>query len=377
MSGIYIHVPFCKQKCSYCDFHFSTTFEKYREDMLLALNQELKIRNIYLKHAEINTIYFGGGTPSLLKPIELKTLLDTIFEIYQVNSDAEITLECNPDDCTSENLSVWKKLGVNRLSIGLQSFQDEDLKWMNRAHTAPQSIQCVKQAQIAGFDNITIDLIYGTPNLSAEVWKEQLTKAINLGVKHISAYCLTVEKRTALDHYVKSGKIVISNEDEQSDQYQLLVRTLKEKGFVQYEISNFALKGYESKHNSSYWKGKHYLGIGPSAHSFNGVSRTWNIANNTKYISGILSGRPNSEQEVLSAADQFNEYLLTGFRTIYGVKIEHLKNLHPMTHDFENQLQNFKSKNLIFEDEGRLYLTENGRLIADHIASSLFIITSD
>lgn len=374
MAGIYIHIPFCKQKCSYCDFHFSTTFEPYRNKMIQSILYEIENRKNYLNNQSINTIYFGGGTPSLLQKEELQLILTTIRNQFTVDPNVEVTLECNPDDCLENNLIDWKNLGVNRLSIGLQSFRDEDLKWMNRAHTAEQSSNSVLRAKELGFENITIDLIYGTPNLDLETWKSQLDQAIQLGVTHISAYCLTVEQKTALSHLVKNGKIHLSDEDQQSDQFSLLIDHLESNDFKQYEVSNFAKPGYESKHNSSYWKGEHYLGVGPSAHSFNGHSRTWNVSNNAKYMNAVLSNKSYSEQELLSASDQFNEYILTGLRTIYGVNLLHLNSIQEIPTEIHDLIKIYQEQNLILEKNGSILLSKEGRLIADSIASSLFIL---
>jgi oxygen-independent coproporphyrinogen-3 oxidase len=372
MAGIYIHIPFCKQKCSYCDFHFSTTFHSYREEMISSICKEIKLRSNEINES-IETIYFGGGTPSLLDQEELTLLLTSIQSSYTVIDSPEITLEANPDDLTFEKLTNFKSVGINRLSIGLQSFRAEDLKWMNRAHTAEESLNCIPMAQKAGFNNISIDLIYGLPNLPLVEWEKMIDIAIQLNVQHISAYCLTVEGKTALKKWVDTKQISVSNEDEQSDQFDLLVQKLNEVGINQYEISNFSKINFESKHNSSYWKGIHYIGVGPSAHSFNGKSRSWNVSNNTNYIKALSNGQNWFETEILSIENQFNELILTGLRTIYGLNLDKLKNICEPPKTFWKTLNQFIDCNWLKQEINIISLTEEGKLKADHIASELFI----
>lgn len=374
MSGIYIHIPFCKQKCTYCDFHFSTTFSSYREEMIQAILTELELRKDYISSNDVATIYFGGGTPSLLKKEELRRIIAKINQKYRLKDVLEISLEANPDDITEENLNVWKNLGINRLSIGLQSFKESDLKWMNRAHTVEESNQCISLAQKAGFNNLTVDLMYGLPDLTMTEWKAHIQKLIDLDIAHISAYCLTVEKNTVLDNWVNKGKIKPPVEDVQSEQFLMLLTMLEENGFEQYEISNFCKEGAESIHNSNYWKGEHYVGIGPSAHSFNGTSRSWNVSNNSKYIKAIQSGEKFSEVERLSSVDQFNEYLLTGLRTKYGVELKRLEQFHPTSIEFKTKLNSFIDKDWCLLQNQLLTLTKEGKLMADYIASELFIV---
>jgi oxygen-independent coproporphyrinogen-3 oxidase len=282
MAGIYVHIPFCKKRCSYCDFHFSTTFSSYREKLIAAICSELIIRKSELHDALVETVYFGGGTPSLLTKEELAAIMSTIREHFKLVDSPEMTFEVNPDDATTENLADWKALGINRLSIGLQSFQETDLTWMNRSHSTQQGQTAVRLAQATGFDNISIDLIYGLPELSNDQWVSHLNQALSLNVQHISSYCLTIEPKTALNDFVAKGKLTRPTEDQQSEQFELLVRTLDLAGFEQYEISNFAKDQKYAKHNSAYWNFSPYLGVGPSAHSFNGHQRRWNVANNTK-----------------------------------------------------------------------------------------------
>lgn len=374
MAGIYIHIPFCKQKCTYCDFHFSTTFEEYRQKMIQSIANELIERKDYLENKGIKTIYFGGGTPSLLDQNELQIILDAIYQNFDVEEEIEISLEANPDDITDEKLEDWVAVGINRLSIGLQSFKTEDLKWMNRAHTVDEALTCVRKAQEAGISNLTVDLIYGLPNLSIVEWKSHIQQALDFGVPHVSAYCLTVEENTALNSLVKKGKIVVADDDQQSDQFKLLVSVLEDNGFDQYEISNFSKPGFESKHNSNYWKGEWYLGVGPSAHSFNGVSRAWNVANNRKYLAAIEKGENHLETEILSSENQFNEYLLTGLRTVYGVDLQKLGEIVQVNDSFITNSNAFIKKGWMVKNSNVLVLTKEGRLKADYIASELFIV---
>jgi len=374
MAGIYVHIPFCKQKCSYCDFHFSTTFHKYRTEMIESICKEIIYRKDYLAHQTIETVYFGGGTPSLLTKNEFEKILNTIQNTFNISVDLEFTVEANPDDINEHNLKDWKDIGVNRLSIGLQSFREEDLRWMNRAHNSTEALNCVSMAQKAGFDNLSVDLIYGLPNLSTEDWKKNIQHVIDMKVPHVSAYCLTVEEKTSLHQMVKNNKIKPATEDEQSDQFNLLIETLAENGLEQYEISNFSKPGKHSVHNSNYWFGKHYLGIGPSAHSFNGASRSWNISNNQQYIKKITNNEKWDEIEVLSKANQFNELLMVGLRTKFGVNIKKLKEILPFSIAFQNTLNTFIANEWVVEEEENLRLTKEGRLKADYIASELFVI---
>ena len=372
MAGIYIHIPFCKKKCTYCDFHFSTTFSVYREKMIDAIIQELEMRVSYLGKQTITTLYFGGGTPSLLTTEELKNIIAAVYKNYKVESEIEFTLEANPDDINAEQLLKWKSLGVNRLSIGLQSFLQEDLDWMNRAHSAEESISAVKLAKDHGF-SMTVDLIYGLPNRTKIDWEYNIEKLIGLSPDHISAYCLTVEKQTALHKMIEKGDLPEVSEDAQSEQFEVLVEKMKESGYQQYEISNFAKEEAYSKHNSNYWKGVGYLGVGPSAHSFDEESRRWNISNNPKYIKGISEKSIYFEEEILSPKDKFNELLLTGLRTKWGVDLELLSLKHFPTKQFYKQLDSFKEFELITEERGTLCLTEKGKLQADYIAAMLFL----
>lgn len=373
MSGCYIHIPFCAQKCSYCDFHFSTN-HSYQDQMVEALCTELEMRSDAWRNELIQTIYFGGGTPSVLTAVQLQRLIEQTKLNYQVSDSVEITLECNPDDCSLENLTTWKKLGVNRLSIGIQSFNDEQLKWMNRSHSAADSLRAVQNAKQVGIDELSLDLMYGLPNMSLEEWKSQLLQIIELNPEHISAYCLTVEQRTVLSKWVKEGKLVVSSNEQQSEQFELLVSTLKDAGYEQYEISNFARDQHYSKHNTAYWKGIKYLGIGPSAHGYNQLERYWNQANNKAYMTELNNRRLPETIEKLSSFDRFNEALMIGLRTKWGVsKVELFGNIAP-NEDWFKIVKDYGDQNLLIETPERLVLTESGRLLADAIASELFIM---
>ncbi|MBL0008107.1 MAG: radical SAM family heme chaperone HemW [Saprospiraceae bacterium] len=321
MAGIYIHIPFCRKACHYCNFHFSTSF-KTKEEMIGAMVVEIAMQAAYLDGQEIETIYFGGGTPSSLPIEDIKLLLDAIRDVHQIADDAEITLEANPDDIHAESVTQWKEAGINRLSIGIQAFQDDLLAAWNRSHNAEQATTAIAIAQQAGIDNITADLIYGGPGLSDEDWVSNMQRLIDAGIPHISSYALTVESGTALHHQIEKGKSMIPDDDQANRQYAILQDMLTANGILQYEISNFALPGFESRHNGSYWSGAHYLGIGPSAHSYNGVSRQWNVSNNVRYIQSIGSGVIPSEMEILTEVQRFNELVMTGLRTSKGIDMK-------------------------------------------------------
>lgn len=372
MAGIYIHIPFCKQQCSYCDFHFSTTFSAYRDQMIKAIVKEIGDRKNYLENELINTVYFGGGTPSILTIEELRIIFEAVNNNYNLAADIEFTLEANPDDINEEVLIDWEAIGINRLSIGVQSFYQDDLNWMNRAHTVEEGINAVQMANKMGF-LLTVDLIYGLPHHTVEHLKYNINQLIDLGTEHISAYCLTVEKGTVLHHMMQKGDLPVVEEEDQAEQFEFLVKQLKQAGYQQYEISNFAKDEAYSKHNSNYWRGISYMGVGPSAHSFNGTSRQWNIANNKKYIKGVSEGTTLYEKEILSPIDQFNESLLTGLRTKWGVDLKQLMTKHVPTTVFYASLEDFESNNLIMRQRDTIHLTEKGKLQADHIASMLFL----
>jgi oxygen-independent coproporphyrinogen-3 oxidase len=341
--------------------------------MLNAILKEIELQKSYLQNDNIQTIYFGGGTPSLLSSDEILRVLDEVQRFHHINSDAEITLEANPDDLTPAKINALRQTPINRFSIGVQSFHESDLKFMNRAHNDAEALGCIKNAQNAGFENLTIDLIYGTPTMNDDLWKANLDIAFELNIPHISSYALTVEPNTALDHFVKKGKVQPVDDEQAARQFLMLMENMEQNGFDHYEISNFAKPNHYAVHNSNYWKGKSYLGLGPSAHSFNGHSRQWNIANNAKYIKSIQADKVPFEVEKLSISDQYNEYIMTGLRTIWGVDLskvqtfgESYKNL------FLSKIPIFIQKGLAKQNGHQYALTKMGRLQADGIASELF-----
>ncbi|HXB42652.1 MAG TPA: radical SAM family heme chaperone HemW, partial [Puia sp.] len=325
MAGIYLHIPFCKQACNYCNFHFSTS-QVHKNDFVSALLKEMLIQKEYLGAETVETVYFGGGTPSLLKFDDLKRIMDRLRVAFAIEDNAEITFEANPDDVTNEKLNHWGAAGINRLSIGIQSFYDQDLLWMNRAHNAQQSIRSIEAAMAEGFTNINIDLIYGTPTLSTEHWKRNLELATGFDIPHLSCYALTVEPKTPLHKLIAQKKAVDINTEQQAEQFLMLIDYLTFLGFDHYEISNFAKPGKKSRHNSSYWQGKKYLGLGPSAHSYNGVERRWNVANNNLYIQSLQQGNLQYEKELLTPTQMVNEYIMVSLRTMEGCDTDYIGN---------------------------------------------------
>ncbi|MCK8521070.1 radical SAM family heme chaperone HemW [Aquimarina sp. D1M17] len=374
MSGIYIHIPFCKQACHYCDFHFSTSLKK-KDDMLDALIKEIILRKSEMENTSIETIYFGGGTPSVLSIAELTSIIDTIYTHYQVVQHPEITIEANPDDLSEPKIQVLANSNVNRLSIGIQSFFEEDLQMMNRAHDAQEAEQCLSLATQL-FNNISIDLIYGIPNMSIDRWKENITKALNFGIPHISCYALTVEPNTALPKLIEKGEIAPVDDDLAQQHFEVLIEYLALEGFEHYELSNFGKPGFHSKNNTAYWQGKSYLGIGPSAHSYDGLHRSWNIANNSKYIQALQQDQLPNEVETLTTTDRYNEYIMTGLRTMWGVSLQKIvsefgkKYLEYLL----QQAQHHIKEHLLFLDGDRLYVTKKGKFLSDGIASDLFLV---
>ena len=374
MAGIYIHIPFCKQKCTYCDFHFSTTFVSYRAQMIEALCTEIRLRlSQFDEPIDVQTLYLGGGTPSLLLESELKSIVETLAEFVTISNIIEFTLEANPDDIDLTRLELWKNLGINRLSIGIQSFDDNDLKWMNRAHSAEESWNAILQAQQNGFTNISIDLMYGLPNQSFEKWQRQLETALQLGVPHISSYCLTVEERTALKKFVERRELVIPDEDLVAEQFDFLVETLEKHGLVHYEISNFALPNAHAIHNSNYWKGAHYWGIGPSAHGFDGTHRYWNISNNREYIKILERGDLPETIEILTPENKFNELILTGLRTQWGVDFLKLRALVELSNLWHQKIVAFERDGVLEWVGDNFRLTKKAKLQADFYAAELFM----
>lgn len=373
MSGIYIHIPFCKQACHYCDFHFSTQLGK-KEAMVNAIAQEISMRKTEVED-EVETIYFGGGTPSVLSMEEIQQLIQAVYGNYKVIDHPEITLEANPDDLSNHRIIELSKSPVNRLSIGIQSFFDEDLELMNRAHNAGEAEICIQEAT-KYFDNITIDLIYGIPGMDNERWKANIQKALDFGLPHISSYALTVELRTALKKFIEKGVVPDVDDGQAQEQFHILVEMLEAQGFVNYEISNFGKPGFFSKNNTAYWQGKHYLGVGPSAHSFDGNHRSWNIRNNPTYIKKINEGVLPMEIETLTKTDRYNEYVMTGLRTVWGVDLDKIATDFGSNYlDYINrQSKKYMESHLLYLEEGKLLVTKQGKFLADGIASDLFFV---
>ncbi|WKK65608.1 radical SAM family heme chaperone HemW [Lutimonas zeaxanthinifaciens] len=373
MAGIYIHIPFCKQACYYCDFHFSTSLRN-KESMLSAIKRELILRKNEFKES-IETIYFGGGTPSLLNSLEIDSIIDLIRMHFQVTENPEITLEANPDDLSKEKLEELSKTPVNRLSIGVQSFFDEDLRYMNRAHNSKQAIDSMEHAS-KWFENISMDLIYGMPTLNEKRWEENLQFTFDFNVNHISSYALTVEPRTALDHFIRKGTYKAPSEKKAESHFKILQQLTKAEEFIQYEISNFGKKGYFSRHNTSYWKGLKYLGIGPSAHSFDGTRRSWNVSNNAKYLKSLEKDELSIEVEYLTVEDRINEMIMTGIRTIWGISIVDI--VTEFGQDYKEQLMKQAQKHLqsgiLYLREEQLVLRPEKYFLADGIASDMFLI---
>ena len=374
MSGIYIHIPFCKQACHYCDFHFSTSMKK-KDEMVLALAKEIELRKNESQNETIETIYFGGGTPSVLTIDDIRFLIDTVYKLYKVVENPEITLEANPDDLDEEMILQYANSPINRLSIGVQSFFEDDLELMNRAHNSAEAKKCLEFAT-QHFDNISIDLIYGMPNMSNEKWLQNIETALSFNIPHISSYALTVEPKTALHKMIKSGSIPTLDDDLAQQHFHILIDTLQEKGFVHYELSNFGQPNYFSKNNTAYWLGKKYIGIGPSAHSYNGESRSWNIANNSLYLRAIAENKLPSETETLSKTDQYNEYIMTGLRTIWGVSLERIETEFGTKYleYLQKQSEKFISDNLLEIENNVLKTTKKGKFLSDGIASDLFLL---
>lgn len=374
MAGIYIHIPFCKQACHYCDFHFSTQMGK-KEAMVNALAKEIELRKDEFKEVVVETIYFGGGTPSILKAFEIKFLIAKVYENFSLIDNPEITLEANPDDLSDTKIVELSKSPINRLSIGVQSFFEEDLKLMNRSHSAKQAIDSLSVAS-RHFDNISIDLIYGMPNMTNERWRQNIEKAIFLQIPHISSYALTVEPNTALANFVKKGLVKPVDDEVAQEHFNILNDVLSVAGYSGYEISNFGKQGYLSKNNSAYWQHKKYIGIGPSAHSFDGFRRGWNINNNPKYIRAIEANKLPMEVEILSKTDKYNEYVMTGLRTIWGVSIEKITS--EFGDNFKEYLLQQADKyiidHLLYLDGDTLLTTKKGKFLADGIASDLFML---
>lgn len=380
MSGIYLHIPFCKQACHYCNFHFSTSLRQ-KTPLLAALKREASLQAHFLPPSQaVETIYIGGGTPSLLSAFELNDLLEHLFGIFTIADKPEITLEANPDDLLPEKIAELRHYTpINRLSIGIQSFFDADLLFMNRAHSANQAQQCLENAQNAGFDDLSIDLIYGTPTLGAEQWEQNLMRAFTLGIPHLSAYCLTVEPRTALAQMVKTGKAMPVADEYAAQHFASLVQMTKEAGYEHYEISNFCLPNRHSRHNSGYWAGTPYLGLGPAAHSFDGTTRQWNIANNAAYIRAITTDQIPAEREQLSTAQRFNEYVMTSLRTMWGCQLPIIEQRFGAAFRAHTQAiaPKFIAQELMTQNDHTLTLSNKGKFLADGIISDFMVTGAD
>ena len=374
MSGIYIHIPFCKKACHYCNFHFSTN-QNSKSAFIKAVCKELVLRKTEYASEEIQSIYFGGGTPTVLEVSELEEILQVVYEHYKVSDTSEITLEANPDDLDEEKIKALSNTKINRLSIGIQSFHESDLTAMNRAHNALEAKNCLEMA-MTYFDNITIDLMFGMPTMSVAQWRQNLQTAFGFGVKHLSCYALTVEPKTALEHFINKGSHPPMDDNLSAKHFEVLLEETLAQGLTHYETCSFGHPDYFSKHNTSYWLGKSYMGVGPSAHSFDGIKRSWNISNNSKYIKSLESDVRPFESEVLSVENRFNEYIMTGLRTMWGISLEKIETdfgLKIKQQLLENSKKFKVSKTLVLE-ENHLKITKTGKFLSDGIASDLFLV---
>lgn len=373
MSGIYIHIPFCRKACHYCNFHFSTNLS-YIDALVNAIGKDIEIRHNFLKDKNLDSIYFGGGTPSILNEKQIDSILNAIQKNFNLNIGAELTFECNPDDITEDYLLMLKRIGINRLSIGVQSFFEEDLVFMNRSHNALQSVEAIEKAQNLGFNNITIDLIYGSNTTSDEMWEKNVETAVGFNLPHISSYCLTIEEKTAFHDWTKKGKMEKVDEAKANIQFEFLIKYLTAHGYDHYEISNFGKPGFHAVHNTNYWKGHHYLGVGPSAHSYNGIGRSWTKANNIQYIKDVEGGNTLVEEEILSKENRYNEYIMTGLRTMWGIDMDRIND--EFGEQYLKQLKDELNDNWL-RDKIKVYgttitLTAHGKSFADGIASHFF-----
>jgi oxygen-independent coproporphyrinogen III oxidase len=400
MAGIYIHIPYCRQKCSYCNF-FSVVSRKSVPEMIAAICREMELRaskdqkqpgaikvedqpafrqiidnELASTKQPIETLYLGGGTPSLLEKHLLEKLFNTVFHNFDIAKDAEITLEANPDDITVENLDFWREIGINRLSIGIQSFRDDDLEYLNRVHSAEKALGCIHLARQHGFPDLTIDLIYGVPTLSNQQWIENLEVFAGLSIPHLSAYALTVEPRTPLSNLIEKGKVKPVDEKQASEQFEILMQFMHKHNYLHYEISNFCLPGHFARHNLSYWKGTTYLGFGPSAHSFNGSARQWNVSSVNEYLAAIKNDVIPAEHEELSLTNRYNEYVMTGLRTMWGCDTGEISNQFGLEYEryFIEQSMKWIDQSFMERSGNQFILTNQGKLLADGIASDLFYI---
>ncbi|MCK9616593.1 MAG: radical SAM family heme chaperone HemW [Lentimicrobiaceae bacterium] len=373
MAGIYIHIPFCRHKCHYCNF-FSSASQRKVNDYIQSVLKEISFRQSYLKQEKINTVYFGGGTPSLLEISAIGKILEQIHSHFQFSSNPEITLEANPEDITPGKAIALRNVGINRLSIGIQSFNDVDLVYLGRHHTSKQAYDAILIALDAGFNNLNIDFIYGIPTLTSSDFDNNLNKAFALHIPHISAYALTVEPRTSLQYFIATRKRAPLNEEQTSQQFRMLMHRMRENGYQHYEISNFCVEGMYAKHNTAYWTGEKYLGVGPSAHSFDGESRQWNISSISTYIAALQNDTLPFSKEILTPADQYNEYIMTSLRTMWGcdTALMEKKFGEKITSDFYNSALKLSKKKWLSVIGNRVILTDEGKLFADHITSDLF-----
>jgi len=377
MASVYFHVPFCKQACHYCNFHFSTSL-KNKNLLLKAMLRELELRKAeFSKTERVNSIYFGGGTPSLLSAIEIKMMIDAVKTNFDLASEVEITLEMNPDDDRQNYLKELKEVGINRLSIGVQSFFDDELKLMNRAHSADEAFLLLKKVKEL-FDNFSLDLIYGMPLSNLEKWKKNIEFALRFEPNHISSYALTIEPKTVLSHQVKKQQVEVLDDDEILAQFNFLMDRLENEGYEHYELSSFGKPNFQSVNNSAYWSGKSYLGIGPSAHSFDGNTRSWNISNNAKYINGISTKRPFIEREILNEIDRYNEYLMTGLRTKNGISLSYIEDKFGLRYKelLEKEAQNHITSQMLYWDGDVLKVSRKAKFLVDGLASDLFILNN-
>ncbi len=374
MNGIYIHIPFCRQKCNYCNF-FSIASIKYKPDFITALLREIELQKNFFQNNKINTIYFGGGTPSMLLVSEIDLIINRIKECFSIEKDAEITLEANPDDLSDEKIVELKNTPINRISVGIQSFNDDDLRYMNRKHNSEHAKNSIFRLKDFGFENISIDLIYGIPTLSEKKWEQNLDVFFEMEISHLSAYSLTVEKKTILDKLIRKEKTKNISENQSIKHFKYLLNRMEENDFVHYEISNFSKSGHHSKHNSIYWIGGKYLGLGPSAHSFDGNSRQWNVTNLSKYIQSLNNNIIPAEIEILSTDQKYNEYIMTSLRTIWGCNENVIKENFGekyLDHFIKTAKKHLKNKTLLF-NENKYFLSQKGKLFADGIAGDFFI----
>lgn len=372
MAGLYIHIPFCKQACHYCDFHFSTNQDQ-RTRLCQAIAKEINLQHSYLDNEPIHTLYFGGGTPSLLSGEELNIIFESVHSHFVVDDDAEVTMEVNPDDLTTDKLKELKNFGVNRLSVGIQSFNNPTLTFFNRAHSGEQAIESIHRARTAGFDNISIDLIYSVPGQAEDIWKKDIEQAVALRPEHISSYSLTIEEKTAFGKWQKTGRIKPLDENKAVADFEVLMDMLNSSGYEHYEISNFSKPGFHSKHNSSYWRQRKYLGLGPSAHSYNGETRQFNVANNSHYINAIIKGEVPFMIEQLSRENKINEYIITTLRTKWGCDLSYLEKNFGYSIFETRILQKLLVQELIVLNKTIMTLTKKGKMLADQVAIELFV----